>query len=133
MSYATRQDLERRFGADEISALDRSGDGSTVEAALTDSCAEIDTMISSRYRLPLSVMPEVLTAIQCNLARMRLYDENPPDVVTEAGRNARTHLRRIRDGEQQLTAGGVVVPMVQGGARREDVDRVFTREKLEGL
>ena len=133
MGYATRQDLETRFGSDEITGLDTAGDGGTVTAALTDATAEIDTMISGRYRLPLSSTPEILTRIACDLARMALYDENPPEVVTEAGRNARTLLRSIRDGRLLLTASGEPLAIRQSGALREKVERVFTRDNLEGL
>ena len=52
MSYATRADLEARFGADE--ALDLSGTGDErIEAALADASAEIDAALAAAYRLPL--------------------------------------------------------------------------------
>ena len=133
MSYANRQDLETRFGADEIGSLDTAGGGLTVEAALADATAKVDTMISSRYRLPLSAVPEILTSIVCDLARMCLYDESPPEVVTEAGRNALTMLRSIRDGKLLLTANGAPVATLESTARREDVKPVFTRDNLQGL
>lgn len=118
---------------DEIASLETTGDGSTITAALTDANAEIDTMISGRYRLPLEVIPEILRSISCDLARRRLYDENPPEVVTERARNALTQLRSIRDGRVVLTAAGRPLATSESTAVREDVDRVFTRENLRGL
>lgn len=125
--------MEVRFGADEIGGLDTAGDGSTVEAALDDATARIDTMISSRYRLPLSTVPEILTAIACDLARARLYDESPPEVVTEAGRNALTTLRSIRDGKVQLVADGRPLPAIVSAAGGASTRQVFTDKGFEGF
>lgn len=133
MTYATRQDLETRFGADEVAGLDTAADGSTIQAALDDATARIDTMISSRYRLPLPSVPKILTAIACDVARMRLYDESPPDVVTEAGRNALTTLRAIRDGKIQLVADGRPLPAIVSAAGGASTRQVFTDKGFEGF
>ena len=53
MTYATRADMEARFGAEE--ALDLAGMGAgRIEAALADAAAEIDAALAAAYRLPLS-------------------------------------------------------------------------------
>ena len=65
MIYATRQDILSREGADALfAAADRDRDGQTdvaaVDAKLADASATIDTYLSLRYPLPLSVVPPVL-------------------------------------------------------------------------
>ena len=53
MTYATRADMEARFGAEE--ALDLAGmQAGRIEAALADAAAEIDAALAAAYRLPLS-------------------------------------------------------------------------------
>jgi phage gp36-like protein len=78
MAYATRADMVKRFGLDEITGLEKeSGKGTqSVTAALLDAAAEIDGYISQRYKLPLPLGKSfpVLVWLSCDIARYRLWE-----------------------------------------------------------
>lgn len=107
-SYAGRDDLVARFGPGEISRLlDRDDDGSeyagALAAVLADSAAEVDSVLSEAFALPLGAGPwPLLVAIQCDLARLRLYDENATDTVRNRASSARKGLRELADGKRSL-------------------------------
>ena len=106
MSYAQADELERRYGADEIGRL---GDTAKIAAALDDARAEIDAVLGGAFALPLEGGPfPALTAAACALARLHLYDEAAPEgIVAAAGRAAGPGVpagHRGRAGEDQQGA-----------------------------
>ena len=131
MTYATREDLVDRFGAEEIAKL---GDEARVAAALADAAAEIDAVLAAAYRLPPGDGPwPLLLRIQCDLARGRLYDEAPPERVTGNAEAARERLGGIAEGTVRLVdAQGNAAERSAAGAVIAG-DRAFPRETLEGL
>lgn len=132
MTYATRQDMEARFRAIEISNLDE--DDTRVGPALADAAAEIDSALAERYSLPLPVGTyPVLVGLQCDLARERLYDDGDIDAVKMAGQRARKQLKRLRDGDDRLIdAAGAAVP-TRVRVRRAGPDPAMSASALEGL
>ena len=105
MTYATRADMEARFGAEE--ALDLAGmQAGRIESALADAAAEIDAALASAYRLPLAggSWPR-LVAIACDLARRALYDDVSPEEVTARAERAQAALVRLASGEEALLDG----------------------------
>jgi len=139
MGYATRDDLISRFGAEEIGSLDAGTGPRTwprIAAALGDAAAEIDAVIAARWSLPL---PEgtypLLTAIACDIARVRLYDDAVPETVKERAMRARAKLRKIGAGGYDLVTheGRLASPKDRfDGAVRGAAPR-FARTGLEGL
>ena len=133
MSYATRSDLESRFGADE--ALDLAGmQAGRIETALADAAAEIDAALAIAYRLPLGGGPwSRLVGIACDLARRALYDDVSPAEVSARAEQARAALARLADGtEALLDAAGDPAPRV-GRARRTGPALTMTPDNLAGL
>ena len=133
MSYATRADLVARFAAGELDDLDP---GVEVEdaityprtmAALADAVAEIDTRLATAYALPLptDTTYPVLTAIAADLARLRLYDEEPPKHATTRATSAQALLDAIVSGERALLGarGQIVARLVS--ARTDARSQVF--------
>ncbi|MCY4548124.1 MAG: DUF1320 family protein [Defluviicoccus sp.] len=100
MTYATRKDLETRFGADEIAKL--ADDETVLAAAIADAAAEIDSRLAVAYALPLDGAFPALVPIAADLARRRLYDEAAPEHVTTAASEARERLGEIADGTAAL-------------------------------
>ena len=134
MTYATRQDLEDRFGADEIGTLaDPDSDGSDrTAAALDDAAAEIDGHVGAAYALPLPAGRSwpLLAAAACDLARARLHDESPPESVTAAADAAAERLEAVRDGEILLfDADGTEAPR-RARPQASEGTPVFTRDAL---
>ena len=110
MTILTRQDLEDRFGAPELAALDATEDGREVARAITDTEAEIRAELAVNYDLPLASACPQLTAIGCDLARRRLYDEAVTDNVRNSASRSRKQLKRLGAGEIPLIdAAGQVV------------------------
>ncbi len=133
MSYATRADLESRFGFDEIAAIAGDDDAGTakVNSALADAAAEINAVLASAYTLPLSGTYPLLTAVACDLARALLYDEERPDVVRNNASRARKKVDKIRGGGIDLvdSAGKAAERRISGAALTSQPQQ-FTSENL---
>ena len=91
MTYASRADLEARFGAEE--ALDLAG--------MQDE--RIESALASAYRLPLAggTWPR-LVSVACDLARRALYDDVSPEEVTARAERAQQALARLAAGDEAL-------------------------------
>ena len=141
MSYATRADLEARFGALEIARLadadtagGEAGDAARIDAARADAAAEIDAALSPAFEWPLVGGPwPALTAIACDLARARLYDDDPPKRVLGNAHRARRTLEQLADGRLRLVdaSGAEAVRRRAMGARTTGPAPVFTRAQLQ--
>ena len=154
MTYATRRDMEDRFGAQEVEdllaaprAIDAGGDAvpddpaaaanARLDAALADAAAEIDAALAPVFAVPLPAgrWPR-LTGIACDLARRRLYDDSASEIVTERARSARAALKRLAGGgETLLDAAGAPAPGRRNGARsvRTGPEPAMTPDNLAGL
>ena len=134
MTYAVRTDLEVRYGADEVNDL-ADGDDGKVTSALLDASAEVDAALAGIYTLPLpgGTYP-YLNSIVCRIARRRLYDEDPPENISNAARSAKADLGAIMKGSRSLAASdGTVVPRIGGTAKLSGPKQVMTSENLAGF
>lgn len=144
MSYATRKDLEARYGLAEIADLARDEDG-RIESALADAAAEIDAALATLYVIPLASTAEAegdaattwpaLTGIACDLARARLYDDRESEAVTNRKRSARARLRALAEDKGTLVNGNGDRAARRATARAERAgpDPVMTPDNLAGL
>ena len=133
MTYATRTDMETRFGADE--ALDLAGmQAGRIDTSLRDAAAEIDAALATAYRLPLSGGPwPRLVGIACDLARRALYDDVSPAEVSARAEQARVALAHLADGtEALLDVSGHPAPRV-ARATRAGPAPTMTPDNLAGL
>jgi len=91
--YATESDLKKRFGAQRIDELKLNhivevAEGEepepvdVVQVALQDAEEEINGYIGGRYPLPLANVPSNLKRIACDIARYRLYSEQPLEHIS---------------------------------------------------
>ena len=135
MGYATRADLETRFGSGEIATLE-DGSDVRIEAALTDASAEVDAYLEAGYALPL---PEgrypLLVSVACDLARLKLHDDAPAPVVLARAHSARKRLVELAGGAIALLAEGAgTVRRRTGGAKAAGgLAPVMTDANLAGL
>jgi phage gp36-like protein len=102
MSYCTQQDLVDRFGEPELIQLtgrDPQGvmDADVIDQAIADADAEIEGYLSA-YQLPLTSVPANLTRIACDIARYRLYADQPVEVVMERYKAAVRFLEGVAAG-----------------------------------
>lgn len=105
--YCTADDLVLRFGQREITQLtdydrDDQPDGAVLDQAITDTAAEIDSYIGSRYPLPLGTVPAVLELHACDICRFRLYRDGAPEEVAERYAIAIRWLKDVAQGKAQL-------------------------------
>lgn len=122
MTYCTLTDLQDRFGEPEILQLsDHAGAGTldetTVDQAIADADAEIDSYLAGVFALPLATIPANLTRIACDITRYRLYHEAHPEVVLERYKVAIRYLELVAQGKITLgldpppTLGSVTIAM----------------------
>ena len=111
--YATEDDLKKRFGARQIDELksmheievtegEEPEPVDVVEVALQDADEEINGYIGSRYALPLANVPSNLKRIACDIARYRLYSEQPFEHITKLYDDAIAFLKRVQDKKAEL-------------------------------
>ncbi|MEX5426469.1 MULTISPECIES: gp436 family protein [Acinetobacter] len=101
--YATRADMEVRFGVNEISNLKAMQTvENAIEQALQDAAEEIDSYVAVKYQLPLPEVPSTLKRIACNIARYRLYFQRPTEEVENRYKAEIDFLKRIADGRATL-------------------------------
>ncbi|TNX85285.1 gp436 family protein [Acinetobacter radioresistens] len=101
--YATRADMEARFGVNEISNLKAIQTvENAIEQALQDAAEEIDSYVAVKYQLPLPEVPSTLKRIACNIARYRLYFQRPTEEVENRYKAEIDFLKRIADGKATL-------------------------------
>lgn len=138
MLYATVSDLVERFGETEIIELsnleldhDDTIDEAAVERALTDACAEIDSYLAARYRLPVSDTPRLLSLLATDIARFRLQKGVSTEQARQRYEDAVAKLKDIAAGRINLplarppAAAGE--PMVVPGRAR-----VFDDDTMRG-
>lgn len=139
MTYATRQDMEERFGVDEIDCLEGAGEeveeGVTpidrIPVALADAAAEIHAVLAHTYLLPLpdGTWPALRT-IQCSLARARLYDDATNEAPQRLRDQAMKLLREIVDGKSELVDADGIRARRAYRARQSADDRTMNDEDL---
>ena len=143
MTYATRQDLVERFGAAEVEDLEagprddaEAPADARIAAALADAAAEIDAALATRYVQPLpdGRWPR-LAGIACDLARLRLYDDVPPEAAVNRARAARGALAGLATGKAALIDEAGNEAPGRGGAQaaRTGPEPVMTPDTLEGF
>lgn len=151
--------LEARFGQTEIqgvAARDAEADpAEVIQESIDDAVAEAAAFLSVRYTISEALAaPQNVAAMICDIARFRLYDEAPPDVVKEAYERARTDLKAIAAGTLNVfdpdasvmalwnaadtlggaiaAGGGGTVAYRENRGSTETPARVFTRDTLAG-
>jgi phage gp36-like protein len=138
MTYATRDDLQERFGLDELTQLtDRMGagvpDDTLVARALADADAEIDGYLAVRYLLPVTSVPPMLARVACDIARYRLWDDRASAEVRERYTDARRLLELIAKGTVGLgLSSALPLPLPSQSAATSGSVRAFTRDGTDG-
>lgn len=138
--YCEPGDLNLAFSEDEIDQVaDRTTDGvftadpDTVATAINDGAAQINSAIAKVVALPLTApYPPILKTLNVDLARYRLYTDEPPPQVVERYKDALATLEQIRRGELSVVgADGAVVSTANRPSFFFDEKR-FNRSKLRG-
>lgn len=98
-SYISKEDLYSRFGITEIEEL---ADDVRLNSVISQTSALIDSMVASRYKLPLKNKHIVLEDLAADIIRYKLYDIDPPEAVKKRYDDAMTSLDKLSMGRMQL-------------------------------
>ena len=101
--YATEADMGKRF-ADDIEELKlmHADAAASINEALQDAAEEINGYIGGRYPLPLPNVPSNLNRMACDIARYRLYYQQPTEEVRNRYKDAIKFLERVQDEKAHL-------------------------------
>lgn len=129
MTWATRADLESRYGATAIADLITGG--ASVTDALTDAQAEAASYISAAVELPFTAVPDSVKRIVCTIARYNLWrrDLGEDHPVYIAYKDAVKELQAIATGAVRLVAD--VAPTISPAATPGSRLSVFTTATLD--
>ena len=102
----------RRFGQDEVLRMTDDGTGEIdrdlLIAALTDAQGIAEGHLTGRYMLPFASVPVLVETIVADLARARLYTNEPPENVGAAARIAVRNLEKIQSGQIGLGTAALI-------------------------
>lgn len=100
--YATEADLAARFGEEIGNLKQMLPSQSAVDDAIQDATEEINGHIGGRYPLPLPNVPSNLKRMACDIARYRLYFQQPTEEVRQRYEDAIAFLKRVADNKAHL-------------------------------
>lgn len=102
MAYATRTDLEERYGADELTQRESVLPAGAVDRALADADVEIDSYLATRYSVPLSPVPDNVSRIAAAVARYRILGDAVTELARKEYEDARAWLKEVAAGRAQI-------------------------------
>jgi phage gp36-like protein len=140
MTYSTQQNLIDRFGERELIQLTDRADvptGQIVDAVLAAALADADRIINgyvmARYALPLVTVPELLGTLAADIARYKLYKDQPGETVRKNYEDALRQLRDISNGLIILDVGGIEPASSEvQEVRTSGSARVFSSDTMRG-
>ena len=135
MKLASAQDLQDRFGLDELVLVadrDRDGvpDAEVIDAALEDASSEIVALIAGAASIDTANVPRNLVRICCNMARYYLYQGGPTEDVRARYDDGVKFLGLVRKGDAGLDGGAAAPAEIQSSpkaAATEPGSRIFRR------
>ncbi len=125
MPYATRTDLEDRYGADELTQRESVLPAGAVDRALADADIEIDSYLATRYSVPMSPVPDNVTRIGAAIARYRILGDAVTELARKEYEDARAWLKDVATGRVQINGA---TPLASA-APAAVVDYVVGRDK----
>lgn len=125
MAYATRTELEDRYGVEELTQRESMLPSGALVRALADADAEVDSYLTGRYTLPLSPVPASIARIAAVIARCRLLGDAVTEIARKDYEDARSWLRDVAAGRVQIEGA---TPLA-AAAPSATVDYVVGRDK----
>jgi phage gp36-like protein len=138
MLYCSKQGLIDRFSEDELIQLtDRHSSGlindEVLNRAIEDASTEMDAYLS-RFNFTADNLPKSLKPLACDIARYRLYDEEPTEHITTRYNNAIKFLKSVNKGEITLGTTDEDTEVISNDlAEMQSSGTVFSREKSSGF
>lgn len=135
MGYCLVQDMVDRYGQAELAQITDREHGTTLDEAIVlraiaDASSEMDSYLTSRYRLPLATVPDVLGVTCADIARYLLWKDQASEEVRKRYEDARAWLKDLAKGFASLNLGVSQPPPSPASFTANN--RVFTRDSLRG-
>ena len=131
MPYATRADLEDRYGSDELTQRETMLPAGAVDKALLDADALINSYCAGRYTVPLSPVPSNVPLIACQLARYGLLGNAADERSRTDYQDAINWLKDVAAGRAVLTLAAVAaVTQVDAKPASRTADKQFDATSL---
>lgn len=108
MTYATRTDLEERYGETELAQRESMLPVGAVDRALADADAEVDGYVSGGYAVPLSPVPANIVRVAASIARYRLLGDSATEQSRKDYEDAIRFLRDVQAGRVQLMSAAPI-------------------------
>lgn len=115
MTYATRTDLEARYGAVELTQRESMLATGAVARALSDADALINGYLAGRYIVPLSPVPDNLSRLACAIARYYVLGDANTEQSRKDFEDAVGWLKDVAAGRVTLTTATVSLAPETGG------------------
>lgn len=104
--YITRDDLDTRFGKNEIDRLATAiREPDAVQKAIDDAVQAVESYVASRYDLPLPIVPVSLQRACAVIARYYLYKNQPTETVRQDYEDITRWLEQVASGKVKLVLG----------------------------
>lgn len=138
MSYATLDDLRKRYGEADLLDLAQQSDGSwdtvKIYEALDDAAQTIDSYLAGRYTLPLTSVPAVLSRHCCYLARYYLEKNRATEQARQDYEDSLRFLEKVASGAISLglSDSGETVESDNTVVMESD-GSVWARERAKGF
>ena len=108
MTYAVREDMAQRYGADEIAQRESSLDAGALDVILADADALIDGYLAGGYSLPLTPFAPKLTQVACAITRYNLLGDSVTDKARNDYTDAISWLKDVQNGVVMLVASSPI-------------------------
>lgn len=138
MLYCSKQGLIDRFNEDELIQLTDRDSSSVINdevlnRAIEDASTEMDAYLS-RFNFTADNLPKSLKPLACDIARYRLYDEEPTEHVTTRYNNAIKFLKSVNKGEITLGTTSTDTEVISNDlAEIQSSGSVFGRSQSKGF
>lgn len=113
--YASLDDLIERAGETEILQIaDRDGDGiadpEVIDAALGHADNKINSWVGVKYRIPLTVVPDIVRSWAVSIARYYLHRYERPEYVADDYKDAMSDLKAVAEGKAAVPGAAGLTP-----------------------
>lgn len=136
--YIDKPTMILLFGERELIQLtDRSNAGAigdtVLDRAMLTAESEVNSYVGAAYSLPLPTVPEVLRTMTGDVARFRLYDEQPSEEVQKRYDRAVSWLRDVSKGVVSLGIPITDIQPTTSIAVATGRTQVFTDEVFDAM
>lgn len=135
--YATVADMLRRMDEVDLVQLANADDIASatprIETELSTASNIINGYVAAKYRVTPDPVPPMLVDLACDIAKFRLYRDQPTEAATKAHSAAMATLRDIAKGHIRLDNADAPIAERSGAILVDRPERLFGRDSMSGF